>query len=162
MSIKTKYGTASINGNGYYQITSKEYGFEGQYLHRLIMADAIGCGIPSNYVVHHRDGNKLNNKLDNLELLPHEEHLSLHHKGKEGYFKNKIRSNKTKLKISKIQNTSGYFRVSKLKTERYKQGFFWKYCYYDEDGKRKAITSVDIKKLEEKVKARGLEWRKLE
>jgi hypothetical protein len=38
-----------------------------------------------------------------------------------------------------------------------KQGFFWRYRYY-EDGKQKSINSVDIKKLEEKVKMKGLLW----
>ena len=33
-------------------------------------------------------------------------------------------------------------------------------CDY-ESGKQRAISSVDIKTLEEKVKARGFEWRKL-
>ena len=36
----------------------------------------------------------------------------------------------------------------------------WVYGYY-EKGKRKRITSADLKKLEEKVKAKGLDWFKL-
>lgn len=31
-----------------------------------------------------------------------------------------------------------------------------------EDGKRKSIESVSIKKLEEKVKSKGLKWKKLD
>ena len=154
--MKTKYGTAYIDGNGYYKIKSNEYGFRDCYLHRLIMADAIGCGIPSNYHVHHIDGNKLNNDLDNLKLLPQSKHSSLHNKGKS----NSLESN---VKRSKTQSiTSNYFRVYKHKNLECKQGFDWRYSYYGEDGKRKEISSVDIKKLEEKVKGKGFEWRKLQ
>ena len=58
------------------------------------------------------------------------------------------------------KNTVGYYRVHKYKTSDCKQGFTYRYKYY-ENGKQRAISSVDIKTLEEKVKARGLEWRKL-
>ena len=63
--------------------------------------------------------------------------------------------------LSKSQNSSGYFRVGKQNDKKCKQGFKWRYHYYDENGNRKAITSVDIDKLEEKVKSKGLEWFKL-
>ena len=69
-------------------------------------------------------------------------------------------SDETKMKISEAQNTSGYFRVIKMKDKNCKQGFRWVYRYY-EDGKRKTISSVDIKKLEAKVKSKGLKWEKL-
>lgn len=72
--------------------------------------------------------------------------------------KGKIISEECKLKMSKSHNTSGYFRVHKKKDKSCKQGFIWEYRYYDETGKRKSIISVDIKKLEAKVKAKGLKW----
>ena len=74
-------------------------------------------------------------------------------------------SEETKKKISKkmgeSRNTSGYLNVSKMKKKECKQGFIWRYFYYDETGKRKAIKNVSIKKLEEKVKSKGLKWMKL-
>ena len=155
MSIKTKYGNASIDSNGYYQIRSDEYSFRGHKLHRLIMADAIGCGIPSNYHVHHIDGNKLNNDLNNLELLTIEEHSSIHHK-------NKIVSLKSKIKLSKTKNnTCEYYRVTKANDNRYKQGFIYRYQYVDNNGKHQSISSTNLKKLEKKVREKELEWRKL-
>lgn len=36
--------------------------------------------IPKGYHVHHKDFNKTNNSLDNLELLPAGEHISMHQK----------------------------------------------------------------------------------
>ena len=62
--------------------------------------------------------------------------------------------------LSKSKNTTGIYRVSKEKCKSYKNGFKWVYGYY-EKGKRKRITSADLKKLEEKVKAKGLDWFKL-
>ena len=65
-------------------------------------------------------------------------------------------------KMSKAQNTTGYYRVYKKKRTDYKQGFRYVYQYYDDDKKRHEISSVDIKKLEKKVKAKGLEWLKFD
>ena len=67
-----------------------------------------------------------------------------------------------KLNISKSQNTSGYFRVRKRHNPRYKNGVNYEYLYYDENGKRKSISSTDINKLESIVKSKGLEWIKYE
>lgn len=39
-------------------------------------------GYTKGFDAHHRDGNKLNNDLYNLEYLPHEKHSSITHKGK--------------------------------------------------------------------------------
>ena len=63
--------------------------------------------------------------------------------------------------MSRDRNSSGYFRVNKHKSKEVKQGFMWRYQWYDDAGKRHSIASVDMKKLEEKVKARNLPWRKL-
>lgn len=71
--------------------------------------------------------------------------------------KGKTISDETKMKMSEAHNTSGYYRVIKRKDKTCKQGFIWIYRYY-ENGKRKYITSVDLEKLEEKVKAKGLPW----
>lgn len=63
----------------------------------------------------------------------------------------------TRLNKSKVRNTTGYYRVTKMKTNSCNQGFRWGYSYY-EDGKRRLISSVDIEKLESKVKSKGLPW----
>ena len=81
--------------------------------------------------------------------------------GENNNFYGKQHSEESKRKISKSKNTTGYYFVSKTKRKTVKQGFLWVYSY-SEDGKRKHISSVDIKKLEEKVKAKGLTWRKIE
>lgn len=64
----------------------------------------------------------------------------------------------TTLNMIKTKNTSGIYRVSKQTNSRYKQGFRWIYQYFDENGKLRVITSVDLDKLESKVKSKGLDW----
>ena len=64
----------------------------------------------------------------------------------------------TRIRGSKWQNTTGYFRVSKIKCESCDDGFSWAYDYDEENNKRKRLKSVDINKLEKKVKSFGLEW----
>lgn len=68
---------------------------------------------------------------------------------------------KQKISISKTLNTSGYYRVTKQNRKDCRQGFVWAYQYYV-GKKQKAIVSVDIKKLEEKVRAKGLKWLKID
>ena len=72
--------------------------------------------------------------------------------------KGRKRSGEDKMKISESINTTGYYRVTKRKHKSCNQGFTWAYQYY-KNGKQKSIESVDIKKLEQKVKEKGLIWR---
>lgn len=39
---------------------------------------AAGIEVPQGYDIHHKDENKRNNDLDNLQVLPHGEHMRLH------------------------------------------------------------------------------------
>lgn len=71
-------------------------------------------------------------------------------------------SDEVKKKISCATNTTGFFRVDKLKCSDCKNGFTYRYRYYDDDGKHRSIISVDLEKLEKKVKQKGLPWFKLE
>lgn len=85
--------------------------------------------------------------------------ISKAHQGKKH---TKEARKKMSLNQSKKRSTSGYYRVSKKKDTSYRQNFKWVYRYYDDIGKRKEISSADIKKLEEKVKNKGLKWLKFE
>ena len=60
--------------------------------------------------------------------------------------------------MSNTTNTTGFYRVFKHNNKALKQGFCWRYQYFD-NNKRKAISSIDLKKLEEKVRKEGLEWK---
>lgn len=48
-----------------------------QLEHRWLWEEAYGP-IPAGYDIHHRDGNKLNNTLENLELVAHQAHAQHH------------------------------------------------------------------------------------
>ena len=109
-TLKTKFGNAKISTLGYYQITSKKEGNYKKMLHRLIFEDYHGTEIPEDILIHHKDGNKLNNDIDNLIPMERGKHTTLHHtevtpseetrkKISEGN-KGKIISDETKQKIS--------------------------------------------------------------
>lgn len=46
--------------------------------HRLVIINSIGRDLHDYEVVHHKDGDKHNNKLNNLQLLTKKEHDALH------------------------------------------------------------------------------------
>lgn len=169
--IHTKWGKAKLyteNGNdGYYVIISKKEGYGGKRLHRLIYENVHG-EIPKGYVIHHKNGDKTDNCILNLEALPASEHSSIHNAGQNNHWygvtgednfnygrKHSINS---KIKISNAKNVTGFYRVSKLKNNKVKQGFSYAYYYYDENNVRKAIGSIDITKLRDKVVDKGLPW----
>lgn len=177
MRIKTKYGTAYVNHHGYLQIISKEEGNYSKTVHRLVFLDYYGS-IPAGSHIHHRDGNKLNNNIDNLQLLSQSEHRRLHTKGKNNPMYGKKHSKKSinkmiasklgkkqsiahKISSSASKSSTGFFRVSIEKNPKLKQGFTWVYQYFEGET-RKKLSSVDIDKLKQKVLAKGLVWKEFE
>lgn len=62
------------SGNGYYRATHR---YEHTSLHRYKYQKEVKP-IPDDWDVHHIDGNKLNNKIENLQALPKSEHTKLH------------------------------------------------------------------------------------
>ena len=73
------------------------------------------------------------------------------------YWQGKTHSEETRKKMSEAQNTTGFYRVTKQKDNTCKQGFTWRYQYPCKST-RKVISSIDLKKLEKKVKAQSLPW----
>lgn len=69
-----------ISKQGYYSRDERKNGKRKMILlHRVIWEEANGS-IPVGYHIHHKDENRLNNSLDNLELLPSSQHSSHHRK----------------------------------------------------------------------------------
>ncbi len=115
-SIQTIFGSCNINHYGYYQITSRKEKNKGKFLHRLIMKpllDYMNYKYPElKFDIHHKDGNKLNNNFNNLQIIEKRKHLSLHKK-----------SEKTRQKISDAQRCRGLFGFTgvNLKYKKYWQ-----------------------------------------
>lgn len=46
--------------------------------HRFVWENCYGRKVPAGYDIHHKDGNKLNNDIVNLELLDRKTHKRIH------------------------------------------------------------------------------------
>ncbi len=67
--------------NGYFEITRGPN--KGRLQHVVIMEEHIGRKIRVDECVHHKDGQRDNNALSNLELLSRSEHARLHAKSRK-------------------------------------------------------------------------------
>ena len=70
--IEYKGLTYKLNKSGYYA-----YGKKGVRLHRVIWEETHGK-IPKGFDIHHKDFNKQNNSIDNLECLSRSDHIRIH------------------------------------------------------------------------------------
>lgn len=123
--INTKYGRAKIKSDGYYYITSGKEGNNGKLLHRLIWEDWYQKPVPGGYDIHHINGNKLDNRIQNLQCVESSAHQRFHNKGKtlseetkrklSESHKGKKLSEEHKRKITESKNTTGVFRVYDIK-----------------------------------------------
>jgi hypothetical protein len=73
MTIKSKELKPYIAKNGYYVVNLNKNGVaKTRYIHDLIASHFIGER-PSRYTINHKDGNKLNNSISNLEYCTYSE-----------------------------------------------------------------------------------------
>ena len=173
-TINTKFGIVK-EYNGYQKVVSRKEGNHGKYLHRLIYEDYHKVTILDGIHVHHKNGNKTDNSISNLELISSSEHDKLHHHSKSVGMYGKKHSDETKQKMSHAQkgkskslehclnmgrhkSKTGYYRVNICKNSSLKQGWCYRYQYTDENNKKQSIYSVDLDKLKKKVIYKGLEW----
>ncbi len=83
--------------------------------HRLLMEQHLERTLTFNEVVHHKDGNKSNNDLDNLEVMTRSEHTRLHMREQWVEFRQEFMSNPNRFvppKMYGINNPSSKLSVN--------------------------------------------------
>jgi len=73
--MKTKYGKFYVNKQGYY--------VKSMYLHNLVWVNFYGKPVPKGYAIHHINGDKTDNRIQNLQCVKADVHARYHHKGRE-------------------------------------------------------------------------------
>lgn len=76
-SVVVESGTVQVYKGVRYYKCGAYFQHKGVRLHRMVWEDAHGK-TPDGTHVHHIDGNKANNSLENLALMDASEHLSAH------------------------------------------------------------------------------------
>ena len=62
-----------IDENGYYRFIC-----DGRLVHRVVVETFRGCRLPYSLVVHHINMDKLDNRIENLQVMSWGAHESLH------------------------------------------------------------------------------------
>lgn len=76
--LETEFGHARLDPRGYYTLRKTINGKRlTAYLHVEIYKRHFG-NIPRGWVVHHVDGVKTNNDIDNLEAMSQKDHIRVH------------------------------------------------------------------------------------
>ena len=78
MGLIIKWKHQYIDANGYLRNCEDR---NNKYLiHRRIVEEHLNRKLKHDEIVHHKDGNKLNNSIENLEVLSRSEYTKIHNK----------------------------------------------------------------------------------
>ena len=69
--VDENYGKPYVDGQGYVK-------HRGRRMHRVVMEEHIGRKLDSNKHVHHKNGIRDDNRIENLEILTNSEHGKKH------------------------------------------------------------------------------------
>lgn len=83
-AVQKKAGTLGLKQGLYFTFSRDGYMYyvpsrgEIYAMHILVMEHHLGRKILPNEIVHHKDGDRSNNSIHNLELLTRAEHINIH------------------------------------------------------------------------------------
>ena len=75
LRLRNKKGGGWLESNGYKRVVIKG---RRTSIHRLVVEEKIGRQLTKYEQVHHRNGDKLDNRIENLEIVKISDHLRLH------------------------------------------------------------------------------------
>ena len=107
-------GGRSISSDGYVIVYCKGHPYANRVKEeRLVIEKNLGRHLLPTEIIHHKNGNKIDNRLENLQILSRSDHSSLHNKGRlhseevkrkmSESHRGKLYSDKTKRKMSESQ-----------------------------------------------------------
>ena len=135
-------GYRIVNSNGYVMLNkpNRDSSQSSGYIleHRYKMENKLGRILKDNEIVHHINGNKKDNRIENLELMTIKEHQLEHNLGAK-------RSKEAKKNMSKAQSKK-YSNMSKEDHPHYKDFDINKLEKLRDDGKtlKKACDELNI------------------
>ena len=65
----------SVNKKGYHRVKLTENGKSRSFFMHRLVAEAFIGGIPEGHDVNHKNGDKLKNRVTNLEILTHQDNM---------------------------------------------------------------------------------------
>lgn len=82
-SYKSNSFIGHLNSDGYFATTIyDDFGNRKTIRHHRFIWEAVNGAIPNGYEIHHKDHNRSNNSISNLELIESSLHKHIHFNGK--------------------------------------------------------------------------------
>lgn len=86
-------GGKRLHDKGYVRVWKPEHPYASNdgyvYEHRLVMETFIGRYMTKDEIIHHINGKKNDNRIENLKLLTKSQHSKLHYETEQSYFRRK-------------------------------------------------------------------------